>query len=587
ICSGGSDAINVAALGYAVVWFDSEMFTLTSDEYAKLSGIAERIYYLPDIDHTGVTEAVKIGKDYLNIHLIFLPNDLRSEYDMRGNQCKDVRDFFRNHKSRDFEICLKQSMPLRFWDESYKVNKEGKMVKKGGKYIVDYKPSNQLIYNFLYRSDIGMYEMPSSKSGQILVRREKNVVESIKFRHINHFLNEFLDNESVMRLVGYNYVEIKNAFHRSANFSESSMDNLKRLKLDFTDTSKDFQMMFFENETWKITKGGIQAIRHEKVPAVTWKDEVIPDNVKIIDPLFEIVEIDNEGVKNWDIVIKNKECHFLNFLINTSRVHWKLELEERLDKLPIAEQEAYKIEHKFSIDGPLLTGEEVREQKMILMSKLQSFGYLLHRQKNMAEAYAVWVQDYKMNDGIGDENDSHGGTGKSISYMILSRYMKTKYINGRDRKQMDNPHLMEGVTEHTDYLFVDDAMKGIDFDFFYGIITSFLPVNPKGMSEYVLQFDVSPKVCITSNFAPSRNDKSTRRRMWFTTFSDYYHKNPNGEYREERQPKDEFGMTFFSYFDTNQWNLKNNLFGRCVQNWLLHGKIESDDTNVLRNILLQ
>ncbi|MGL4630474.1 MAG: hypothetical protein ACRCVT_04635, partial [Leadbetterella sp.] len=359
------------------------------------------------------------------------------------------------------------------------------------------------------------------------------------------------------------------------------------LKLDFTDTSKDFQMMFFENETWKITKGGIQAIRHEKVPAVTWKDEVIPDNVKIIDPLFEIVEIDNEGVKNWDIVIKNKECHFLNFLINTSRVHWKLELEERLDKLPIAEQEAYKIEHKFSIDGPLLTGEEVREQKMILMSKLQSFGYLLHRQKNMAEAYAVWVQDYKMNDGIGDENDSHGGTGKSISYMILSRYMKTKYINGRDRKQMDNPHLMEGVTEHTDYLFVDDAMKGIDFDFFYGIITSFLPVNPKGMSEYVLQFDVSPKVCITSNFAPSRNDKSTRRRMWFTTFSDYYHKNPNGEYREERQPKDEFGMTLFSDFDTNQWNLTNNLFGRCVQNWLLHGKIESDDTNVLRNILLQ
>lgn len=596
ICSGGSDALNVAAMGYAVVWFDSEMFSLTSDEYTKLTSIAEKVYYLPDIDGTGVKKAVEIGMEWLNIHLIFLPNDLKREYDMRGNQCKDVRDFFRTHGQRDFDTCLKQSMPLRFWDENVKLNKEGKVVKKNGRAQIEYKPNNELMYNFLYRNDFGLYEMPSIKAGQILVRKKGNVVQKIAFRNINQYIKEFLNVDSVMRLVGYNYVEIRNAFHRSAQFSENSMDNLKYLSLEFKDTGKHHQLMFFENETWKIDRSGIKAIQHDKVPAVAWEDEVIPDRVKVLEPLFEIFKPTtpappSQGGENEffdiDIKILRKDCHFLNFLINTSRIYWRTELEDRLDKLTDEEQLKYKKEHQFSIDGPLLTPKEIHEQKLILISKLQTFGYLLHRYKDKAEAYCVWVMDYNMMTGASDENESHGGTGKSISYEILSRYMRTKFLNGRDKKQLENPHIMEGTTEHTDYLFVDDAMKGIDFDFFYGLITGFMPVNPKGTSEYIIPFTDSPKLTITSNFAPARNDKSTRRRMWFSSFSDYYHKNPNGEYREERLPKDEFGLTLFDDFDAEQWNYANNLFARCVQSWLIHGKVESAEENVLKNILVQ
>jgi hypothetical protein len=376
------------------------------------------------------------------------------------------------------------------------------------------------------------------------------------------------------------------------------MDNLKYLSLEFKDTGKNHQLMFFENETWKIDRSGIKAIQHDKVPAVAWEDEVIPDRVKVLEPLFEIFKPNattpappSQGGENdffdIDIKILRKDCHFLNFLINTSRIYWRTELEERLDKLTDEEQVKYKKEHQFSIDGPLLTPKEIHEQKLILISKLQTFGYLLHRYKDKAEAYCVWVMDYNMMTGASDENESHGGTGKSISYEILSRYMRTKFLNGRDKKQLENPHIMEGTTEHTDYLFVDDAMKGIDFDFFYGLITGFMPVNPKGTSEYIIPFTDSPKLTITSNFAPARNDKSTRRRMWFSSFSDYYHKNPNGEYREERLPKDEFGLTLFDDFDAEQWNYANNLFARCVQSWLIHGKVESAEENVLKNILVQ
>lgn len=584
ICSGGSDALNVAAMGYAVVWFDSEMFNLKSDEFAKLAGMADKIYYLPDIDSTGVREAVKTGMDYLNIHLIFLPNDLRKHYDLRGNACKDVRDFFRGHGQREFDICMKQSMPLRFWDEQIKMNKEGKPVMKYGRPVVEYRPNNELIYNFLYRNDFGRYKVKSEKGGETLVRKVGNVVQKVTFSEINEFVKEFLKSESVMRLVGYGYVDIRNAFHRSAQFSENSMQNVDFLSLDFKDTGKDFQFMFFENETWKITKDGIQPMKHDKVPVCAWEDEVITNRVKVLEPLFEIFEnVDGEK----DIRILRKDCHYLNFLINTSRIYWRKELEDLLDGYDDTYRLKYLQEHRYSIDGPLLSPKEIQEQKLVLISKLLSFGYLLHRHKDSSEAYAVWVMDHNMMQDVAGENDSNGGTGKSISYYLLARYMKNHLINGRDKNMLNNPHIMDGVTEHTDYLYVDDVMKGFDFDFFYGLITSFLPVNPKNNPIYTVPFSDSPKLAFTSNFPPVKNDKSTRRRMWFSTFSDYYHKNPNGEYREERLPKDDFGMTLFDDFNEEQWNLTHNLLAQCVQGWLKFGKIESDEGQIVKNILLQ
>ena len=585
ICSGGSDALNVAALGYAVVWFDSEMFKLSSEDYSKLTGIAERIYYLPDIDHTGVREAVKTGMNYLNIHLIFLPNDLRKQYDMRGNACKDVRDFFRTNGEKQFELCLQQSFPMRFWDESVKLNKQGEVVKKHGRSVIEYKPNNDLLYNFLYRNDFGLFEIESGKDGQMLVRKEGNVLRQIKFKDINRFVKDFLSSESVMRLVGYGYMDIRNAFHRSAQFSENSMQNLNFLSLEFNDSGKDFQYMFFENETWKVTSSGIQVLQNDKVQVTAWAGDLIPDKVKVLEtPVFEIFKNEND---EYDVKINRKDCHFLNFLIQTSRIYWKVELENRLDQHPEDYREKYRAENRFNIAGPLLTPREIHEQKMILISKLLANGYLLHRHKDQSETYAIWAMDYNMMNATAGENDSNGGTGKSINYMALSRYMQTKFIAGRDKKATDNSFLLEGVTEHTDFLYVDDALKSMDFDFFYSMITGFMTVNPKNMPTYVVPFKVSPKLAFTSNFTPPRNDKSTARRLWFTSFSDYYHKNPSNEYREERLPKDDFGMTLFDDFNAEQWNLTDNLLASCIQMWLKWGKVEAGESNILKNILLQ
>ena len=50
IATGGTDGINIASLGYDVIWFNSETEVINSQEYYELSQIAKNIYYIPDLD---------------------------------------------------------------------------------------------------------------------------------------------------------------------------------------------------------------------------------------------------------------------------------------------------------------------------------------------------------------------------------------------------------------------------------------------------------------------------------------------------------------------------------------------------------
>ncbi|WP_245581603.1 primase-helicase family protein [Rudanella lutea] len=569
LCTGGSDALNVAALGYSVIWQNSETAELASDHYARIRGMAERVYNLPDIDETGRREAHKLATEYLDLHTIFLPDELRKRYDLRGNPCKDVRDFFTYYTGKDFDNLLRMAYPLRFWDEEPKRDRNGDLLIKGGRVLYEYKPNNELIYNFLHRNGFGLLELPNDKRGEILVRIDGNVVRPMEFSHINRFVKEFLKRR-------YSPIELLNAFHRSKNFSKDSMSNLSAVEVSFEDFGRDHQYLFFQNETWCVTKEGIKVYERDTCDRFVWEAEVLPHDVKVIDAPFTISKTE---LGDWDIQIHSTDCLFLRYLINASRVYWRPELEERLDERPRQEQEEYLEKYRWAIDGPLLTEEEIREQKQHLINKLISFGYLLHRYKDPAHAYCIWAMDYE----ITTADESHGGTGKSMAYTSLVRMMQTKLLGGRDTRLTENAHVLEGVSEHTDMILVDDANKYLDFQYFFSMITSFTTVNPKGMSSYSIPFEQSPKLCITSNFPPSDTDKSTMRRLWFTTFSDYYHKNPTGDYREERLPLSEFGKALFTDFNSAEWNCFMNVMGRSVQAWLTWGKVEPPMKNVMLN----
>ncbi|CCH00281.1 hypothetical protein FAES_2272 [Fibrella aestuarina BUZ 2] len=570
LCSGGSDALNVAVLGYLPVWKNSETDLLESYQYNELKGLAEYVYNLPDIDETGRREAHKLAMEYLDLRTIYLPEELQKRRSLSGKPCKDLRDYFNYYTTKSFDNLLKHAYPLKFWDEEVRRTRDGELVTKFGRPLYDYKPNNELIYHFLYRNGFGLMEMPTDKKGEILVHVDGNVVRPIEFPQINRFVKNFLNDR-------YSSLDLLNAFHRSTNFSKDSMNNLKLIKLTFEDFGRDFQWLFFQNEAWRVTADGVKAVESKKCDVYVWEDEVAKHDVKLHDAPFTVTRDEKTG--ELDIEITNTDCLFFRYLINASRVYWRRELEDKADELPHNERHAYLKKHQFDIAGPLLTKEEQYEQKQHLLNKLASLGYLLHRYKDPAHAFAIWAMDYS----ITNVDESQGGTGKSMAYTSLDWLMQTMMLAGRNANLTNNAHVLEGTTEHTDLMLIDDANKHLDFEFFYSMITSFTEVNPKGQAKYTIPFAKSPKLCITSNYPPSKLDKSTYRRIWFTAFSDYYHKNPEGTYREERVPISEFGKSLFADFTPAEWNHYYNLMARCVQLWLQHGQILPPMDNVMLN----
>ncbi len=584
MCSGGSDALNVAALGFEVVWFNSETVKPWNIDIKKLKGWAHRVYNLPDIDATGKSKAFELALYHLDIHTIYLPDSLRHiktgkfDDENRPKYCKDVRDYLNHYGANDFRNLLNVSYPFRFWNKVKALDSKGLPKIVEGKEVYKYSGRPKVLLNFLYRN--GFAQIATRAGVFQYVRIDKNIVKSVTVEEIKEFIDNFL--ESI-----HAEPELLDAFIRSKDISESTFSRLPKITLEFKDHDRNTQFMFFKNEVWRVTKNDIEVIKAQKADRYVWENEVIKPlcfdeegndlelEVRRTEPFFKIRK-DEEGDLVIDIL--RNDNPFLNFLINTSRIYWRNELEDNLDRSGL-DKEAYRKKHQFSIAGPLLNPEQQKEQMQHLIAKLCAYGYFLHREKDDANTYCVWSLDYVMR----DSEKSQGGTGKSIFGKSLMHLMQYETLDGREKDLTKNRHIYENVTEHTDYLLVDDGAKYLDFPFFFALVTTFMKVNPKGTKSYNLMFKDTPKLHISSNFPPMDSDDSTLRRLWFLAFSDYYHYNSTGEYREVRRPIDEFGKSLFQHFNRDEWNAFMNMAAQCIQAFMEYGKVEPPMSEIMAN----
>ncbi len=581
LVSGGSDALNVAALGYHVVWMNSETAQLRPQDFVALARIADAVYNLPDIDATGIRQAHALALEFLSIRTIWLPEELKKHLDARGNPCKDVRDFLKYFRKYEFDELRKIAVPYQFWDEEIVRDKDGNVKYAFGKPAVKYVFNNVHAYNFLYRNGYARFRSPKEKEGFKFVRVENNVVATIETSNVKDFIHGFLESRRLP-------IDLRNTIYRTPQLGDTSLANIGIFDGDFKTYGPDFQYLFFKKTAWKITSAGIAEEKAGTIDKYIWDSKVIQHDAKLLPDMFRISK-NEEGT--WDIDVIDNSCLFFRFLIQTCRIHWRKELEERLNLCELPEkarteyaekygfspddlramlsydtaerQEAYRLESKFSIDGGLLMLEEIAEQKLHLINRIFAIGYALHRYKNPAKPWAVFAMDNKLS----EEGESHGGAGKGLVAKALYKLVNKVQLDGRNPKLTENPHVFENVDADTDLIHVEDANEYLNFGFFFAPLTSAMTVNPKQKRSFEISFEDSPKFWFDTNFGDRMTDPSSLRRKLYTVFGDYYHEN-NGDYRESRTPTDDFGKSLFTDFSPDDWNLFYNFMAQCLRFYL-------------------
>lgn len=559
LISGDRDALNLAALGQWPVWLNSETATLSRGQWATLQGLCKKLINVPDIDDTGKRQAHELNMQYLELHTLELPEELRRHKDFRGNPCKDLRDYLQHYNEYAFFDLVKTALPYKFWNDQYDFKAKKTF----------YDVNNTALYHFLTKQGFYRIKSQDTKEGYRFIKLTGHVVKRVEAKDIRDYINQFLIQQRAD-------IELRNAFYRTNQLSESSLSNLPFTEIDFTDYEKDGQYLFFRNGTWKVSADKIEVFKPGEIHKYVWENEVIPHDVSLLDPSFRYYQEDDHS----RIEVLDRSCLFLRFLENTSKVHWKVEAEGVLE---------YDAEQRPTGLRKELTREEALDHELHLANKLYSLGYLLHRYKNPARPWAVWAMDHK----IADESESHGGSGKSLAYLALTQFMPadqeipyTNILNGRDPKLTDNIHIFGDVTEHTDLIIVNDAHQYINFQFFFEPLTGTMSCNPKHAQRFTLPFTKSPKFVFTSNYAVRKADPSTLRRLLYTVFSDWYHHGPNDEYDDERTPMTEFGKNLFDDFDEHEWNLFFNTMARGLQLYLeLDAPVAAPAENIKRRTL--
>lgn len=562
-CTGGSDALNLRALGYHVIYPCSEYFKLKpSTLNKKLFVYTDNLYTVPDLDATGQLQSYKLCMDpadecYLKIRVVDLPEELKTNTDQYGRPCKDVRDYFTHYSKWDFGNLVRTAKPYRFWDEHQVSDKDGNPKIKYGKIQTEYRFSAERILNFLTKNGFAKYRVNEETVEYVHIRN--NVVRVVKPEDIKSYLVQFLRDR-------YFTESLIDPLHKLP--LDASFALLPEVELDFTDYDPDAQYFFFRNATWRVTKDGIQALQPKDVTRKVWESKILDHKVHVEKQMFTVTR-DDTG--HYDIEIHDDSCLFFRFLIQTSRIHWRKELEDSLAELSAESQDEYRKNHLFDIAGPNLQPSEQHEQKMHLINKMFAIGYLLHRYKDDSKPWAVFAMDNKNNeDGL-----SHGGTGKSLVGKAIAYLKNTVNFDGKNEKLFDDNHAFEQVNKKTDLMSFNDADKRFRFDRLFAIITDELIVNPKGKQRVSLTYQESPKIYINTNFTPNEISPSVLRRLLFLGFSDYYHVDNNGEYNETRQPKDELGKNLFSQFTREEWNTAINFMAQCCAMYMNWPKIEA------------
>ena len=575
IATGGSDALNFLSLGEYPIWFNSERDYPNRFLIKKLHKYAHQVVLVPDADATGKDVGKKLALEFLSIRTLWLDKFFTRKSD------KDFKDYIRSQGSKSekevtFEVqkMLNLAMPAQFWETS--VSKEGR---------VSYNFHHMYAFYFLRLNGFCRIDDPSKKDGYYFARVQGYVVEELKTTQSikDYFRNFLLAKQDSLGVKEIPHA-LLNMMITSQKITDSHLANMHNSTLDFRNYTPDGQFFFIGNRCFKVdAKGAKESFKFDNYVLKSQlidsliKDEAdseisaydIKSKLEIDSPYFKISKL---GEDLYDIEILKNDCDYLNYLIQTSRVYWEKERAAYIEK-GLKEEDFYE-RSKFKIKSEYLSEEENSEQVQHLVNKIFTFGYLAHRFKNPTKAWSPFALD----NAVLEDDVAEGGAGKSLFFEAMRYFMGVHDVDGKG--DFDDKFLFEGVDAHTGLMIVDDVQRNFDFKRFYAATTGKMTVNVKFESKVKISYQNSPKIVFTSNYSLRDRSGSSARRQLIMGFSDYYHaKNEN---RKAREPKDDFGYTLYTDWDSEKWfDFLNFVFQATSFYLRTEEKIEAPGGNIL------
>lgn len=591
-CSGESDALNLSSLGFHVYWLNSETAELQYGDYKQIDDMCKNHYQIMDLDFTGKQMALKNAVKYIDLLTIELPEWLSCKKDFRGNQCKDLKDFINligeNQEATKMQFIYRKAKArkVKFWGRNekgeYSINMEFFyfFLKANGFYQMEYRHMKNTDYCYAWVRGKIVDLIPPDGIKRIIKRFTKNWIKS-----------KNLTDE----------IAILNKLNTSNQISETNIDTMDSIDINFKNVSPDYEYLHFKNASIRISNTAIERIKHEDVPnnilgSITVKNEVIshliPHNISLINDLPP-VEINSNPdyqalldklaatedtetreqlttqiaiypeVDRYEVKINEHGFIFAEFLRDISRIHWRKELEDKQE----------------------LTDLERKEEMLSLANAMFCIGYLCAQYKNQGKPWIVFLQDTK----ISEIGKSSGRSGKSLVSKALKYVRPDFYIEGRKLEDKNSnlfQFIYDGLTEFHDIIEVDDLAEFGDFTFFYTQATGNRTVNSKHTSPFVLEYEDSGKMVISSNFELPNTDSSTMARLLNCGVSDYYHEQTKfNDYHETRSPLSKFGRQLYADFTDDEWIQFYNFIAYCIQLQMRFHKIQPPMGNLERRQL--
>lgn len=562
ICSGERDAMCLAGMGYTPIWFNSESAKKNNDDIEELKKIAFNIYNVPDSDDTGTDKGYELARNYPFIKTILLPAWLKKFKDSRLRPCKDLRDFVELRPSRnEFNKLLNTAQSANFWSFTPK-----------GK--VEISTLNLLFFLKIH----GFAKIKDKINNSVkYVRINGYTVTEYEPMQIRDFIRQSLVDMQASNAVIETYINSKKT-------TKTLYEDLETIDIDFDSSTKNSRTFFFQNTCCTITDNltetdnenkpilpedrGISISYKPSNGKYVWNNKIIPHKFKRLKPAFTM---------NWEenlfrVNLSNNPSFVLRYLINSSRLYWREEIEKYKQEGLTDEQNAkaneqYFDENHFEILGSRLTEEQMAEQLQCFINKVYIIGYLLHRYKIASNAKAIWAMEWKNN----IEGRSNGRSGKSLFFKTLRDLglSEITYMDGRSTNLTNDNFFLDRVSDQTDILWIDDMQKNGDINTFYAMITGSVIIKRKNEQSFELRYEDAPNIAFTSNFAPPNLDPSTTARLLFMTFSDYYHvMSDETDYIEERTVRSDIGDICEKSYTEEQYNADINFCIDCLQFYL-------------------